>query len=676
MYWFRAESPLIILAWLVVTTLWCLGGWLLASHAFRLESRERLLIGFGLGLVVYLWLVNLLGRVLHPTVTFILAAVLVLLLGLAFAWKGERPILDWRDWKIWKWLLVGLVLAWLFERFAMGMAIFDEPKNLSIVSTMAAGDIPPHHYMNADVFFPYHYGFQLLGASLVRLGGLFPWSAFDLSKALVGAYFFLLVALFARRFVDRPRVGLILAGVMALASGTRFLLYLLPQAWMARIDPLIKVRAPDPVVGLPLSQAILRGIVIDDGPPAPFLYGFMDGFGWPFIMNIHIGPSTLSAIILLLAWLLAARMARNSAWIVLTILFSYWALVWESSYGIFLLAGLLAALFWIVKKRGQVESWIKWTTVALVISIPFALLQGGTITELVREILVGSGSVSPATPGEGASVGGFSFRWPLAIYSKHLGALEIFSWRELLVAMFELGPVIFFAPWITWWGWKRLQTGDWMTFVAVISAWLGFGLPIFLSFEYDRDIVRFTEYSRWIWIMLLTIMLIEPASKERKLFRAAGIASLALMVFGGCMIAGPTLSAAAQTVLTEQNVNGIDARVSEDVWDRLAQGSLIFDPQGWRGTMLTGRLTRAIEGNMSYNYSRSVHWEAILANPSTQDLLEQGVQYVYIDEDWWDAIPAEARESLSAECIQIITEHIDPESSDFRRLINLEGCSP
>ena len=176
--------------------------------------------------------------------------------------------------------------------------------------------------------------------------------------------------------------------------------------------------------------------------------------------------------------------------------------------------------------------------------------------------------------------------------------------------------------------------------------------------------------------MLLTIMLLEPASKDMKLFRAAGIASLALMVFGGFMIAGPTLSAAAQTVLTEQDVNGIDARVSEDVWDRLAQGSLIFDPQGWRGTMLTGRLTRAIEGNMSYNYTRSVHWQAILANPSTQELLEQGVQYVYIDKAWWEAIPDEARESLSAECIQIITEHIDPGSSDFRRLINLEGCSP
>lgn len=674
MYWFRVDTPLFILIWVFVTIVWCLGGWLLARHAFGLESRERLLAGFGLGLVVYLWLTNLMGRLLNPTLTFILAAFLVLLLGVVFAWKGERPILDWQDWGIWKWLLVGLGLAWLFQRLAMGMAIFDEPKNLSIVSTMAAGDIPPHHYMNAEVLFPYHYGFQLLGASLVRLGGLFPWSAFDLSKALVGAYFFLLVALFARRFVDRPRAGLILAGVTGLATGTRFLLYLLPHSWMVGIDSLIKVRAPDPVVGLPLSQAILQGVVIDDGPPAPLLYGFMDGFGWPFTMNIHIGPSTLSAVILLLVWMLAGRMSRKGSWLILAILFSFWGLVWESSYGVFLLAGLLAALFWAVKKRGKIESWIKWTTLAMLISIPFVLLQGGTTTELVREIMAGISQVPSVSPGEAASVGGFSFRWPLAIYSKHLGSLEIFSWGELLVALVELGPVIIFTPWITWWGWKRLQTGDWMTFVAMISAWIGFGLPIFLSFEYDRDIVRFTEFSRWIWIVLLTIMLIEPVSKQKTLFRAAGIASLALMMFGGIVITGPILSAAAQTVLTEPEVRGIDARVAEDLWDRLAQNSLIFDPQGWRGTMLTGRLTRVVEGNMSYNYTRSPRWEAIRTDPSLRNLLEQGYQYVYIDDNWWNSISAEARESLSAECIQIIAEHSDTKSGELRRLIDLEGC--
>jgi hypothetical protein len=443
---------------------------------------------------------------------------------------------------------------------------------------------------------------------------------------------------------------------------------------MAGIDPLIKVRAPDPVVGLPLSQAILQGILIDDGPPAPFLYGFMDGFGWPFTMNIHIGPSTLSAIILLLAWMLAPRMARKATWILLVILFSFWALIWESSYGVFLLGGLLAALFWMVKERGKVESWIKWTTLALIVSIPLAVGQGGTITELVREIILGLGQKSPISPAEGVSVGGFALRWPLAIYSKHLGALEIFSWRELLVAVLEFGPVIYFTPWITRWGWKRLQSGDWMTFLVVLSAWVGLLFPIALSFEYDRDIVRFTEYSRWVWIILLTIMLLEPASMGRRWFRATGIASLALMMFGGVVITGSLLSAATQTVLTEPEVNGLDAQVAEDTWDSLAQSSLIFDSQGWRGTMLTGRLTRVVEGNMSYNYSRSPNWEAIRANPSLQELLKQGYRYVYIDESWWNSISAEARNSLSSECIQVITEHSDTKSGEFRRLIDIEGC--
>jgi len=73
---------------------------------------------FGLGLVVYLWFANLLGRVLHPTLTFVLAAVLVLLLGLAFAWKGSGQ--SWigeigKSGNGYWWIGSG----WLFERFAM-----------------------------------------------------------------------------------------------------------------------------------------------------------------------------------------------------------------------------------------------------------------------------------------------------------------------------------------------------------------------------------------------------------------------------------------------------------------------------------------------------------------------------------------------------------------------------
>src|SRR3990172_6545266 len=184
--------------------------------------------------------------------------------GMAFAWKGDRPLLRRSDLRVWPWIVVGLILMAIFTRLARGMGIFDEPKNLSIVSTMAAGDIPPHHYLNSTVPFAYHYGFQLFGASLVRLGGLLPWSAFDLSKAISGAYLFLLLALLANRYLDSPWAGLLVAGILAFVTGTRFLLFLAPSGLMTQLDALIRVRSPDVVVGMPLSQAIYQGVMLDN----------------------------------------------------------------------------------------------------------------------------------------------------------------------------------------------------------------------------------------------------------------------------------------------------------------------------------------------------------------------------------------------------------------------------
>ena len=48
MYWLRSDNPMLIFSWLATAGVWTLGGWLIATHAFRLEERERLLAGFGL----------------------------------------------------------------------------------------------------------------------------------------------------------------------------------------------------------------------------------------------------------------------------------------------------------------------------------------------------------------------------------------------------------------------------------------------------------------------------------------------------------------------------------------------------------------------------------------------------------------------------------------------------
>ena len=676
MYWFRVENPLIFGQWLVISAIWVVGGWLLARHAFELESSERLLLGFGLGLCSYLWFVNLLGHWIAPTETFIGAAFLVFALGLGYSWKGKRPLLHWHDLKIWRWLVIGLILVWLFASVARGMAIFDDRKNISIVSTMAAGDIPPHHYMNAAVFFAYHYGFQLLGASLMRLGGLLPWSAFDLSKAIAGAYVLLLAALLGKRYVSHRLAGLLMAGVLAFSTGTRYLLLLLPSNLMKKIDPLIGVRSVDAVVGMPLSQAILQGIQIGDGPPAPFIYAFMSGIGWPLVMAINAGPSTMSLVILLIVWMLIPRMRRPSAWLILAILFSLWGLVWESSYGLFVIAAMIADLYWIWKKRSTGDDMIKWIGLAVIVSLPVALLQGGTITEVVRKLVFSSGSASPSLADGSAAVGGFSLRWPPAIYSGHLGALSIFSPPQLLVAILELGPVVLFTPWITWWAWKRFKLGDWVVGTMALSAWLGVALPVFFSYEYDRDIVRFTKHGLLVWTIVLVIMLWDQSPRWMSAIRYPAIAGLVLMVLGGFVVAGTELTAASQAVLTEDGMNGLDSRVARDVWDRLLPASQVFDPQTWRAVAITGRLTRVVEGNMSYDYGHSAEWERLRENPSVSQFLEDGFQYVYIDEVWWEGLTNAARASLSEACIQIVSEHHYSDLHQFRQLINLEKCAP
>jgi hypothetical protein len=673
MYWFRADNPLIFALWLVVAAVWGVGGWLLATHAFRLEARERLVAGFGLGLIGYLWFANLLGRWLPPLLTFTLAALLVSVLGLAYAWKGERPLLDLKDLRSWQWLVLGLVLAWLFLRLAKGLAIFDDRKNISIVSTMAAGDIPPHHYMNSTFYFAYHYGFQLLGASLMRLGGLLPWSAFDLSKAIVGAYTLVLLGLFARRYLALPWAAWIVAGAVALSTGTRYLLLLAPPGLMARIDPLVFVRSVDEVVGMPLSQAILQGLVLKDGPPAPFLYAFMNGIGWPLVMAIHAGPSTLSFAILLLAWLVAPRMKGPSATLVLLILFSFWALVWESSYGLFLIAGLAAAAYWGWKRRWAGPPEVRWIALALVLSVPFALLQGGTITEMARNLLLDAGSATQAAQ-ESGSLAGFSFRWPPAVYSGHLSALSLFSPYQLLVAIFELGPVVLLAPWITWWAWQRFREGDWMLGATTLSAWVGFALPVFFSYEYDRDIVRFTKHGLMIWTLLLGFMLWDSSARWLRAMRIPSGITLALMAFGGLAITGTELTAASQSVLTEEGISALDSRVAGQVWDRLRPGGEIFDPQTWRATMVTGRLTRVVASAMSFDYEHSTEWEMLRAGPSVETMLESGYQYVYIDEAWWAEIPEASRASLSSGCVQVISEHTDGSLNAFRRILDLDPC--
>jgi hypothetical protein len=663
MYWFRDGTALSLVPWVAISIIWLLGGWLLATHAFHLERRERLIVGFGLGLVPYLWFVNLLGHWVPSLTAFVLAGILVLLIGIAFAWRGERPILRWKDFEVWHLLIAGIILVWIFTRIGIGISWFDDRKNLAIISTMAAGDIPPHFYMNSAFYFAYHYGFQLFGASLVRLGGLFPWSAFDLSKAIVGAYSVLLAYLLGRRYIKNVWGGLVMAVVFTFATGTRYLLLLLPVSILDKIDKVVKIK----LVEQDFTSALLAGLDSSTGPPFPFNIAYLNSIkSWPRFIALQAGPGTLAIVILILIWLLASRSKRSYSFLILIILFSMWGLSWEATYGLFLLGGIVVTIInWIGSRK---ISTISPVSLAMFLSVPVVLIQGGTITELLRKEIWGSVVEIAEAPALSQGVLGFSLRWPPAIPTTHLSTLHLSSPYKVLVGLFELGPVVLFAPLIIVWAWRLYRKGDWTIGALNVSSLIGFSIPIFLSYRIDRDITRLMAYSIDVWTFLLVLFVYNYAGKWAKQLRQLGIVALGLMIFGGVVIAGTTLTAAAHPTIT-YGFTELDSNIASDLWDQLPPGSEIFDPAQWRVTVLTGRLTHsAISSNVPLP-----EWEGLRANPTLDDLLAKGYRYIYIDESWWLEIPPDSRQSLSSSCVAVLAEY-QTESGEFRRLVDITGC--
>jgi hypothetical protein len=685
MYWFREGGNLNLLPWLIAMLVAWVGGWLVATHAFKLNKGERLIVGLGLGIVLYTWLANLLGHWLSADATFYGAALVVLVAGLAFASRRKQGAwFNREDLRVWPWLLMGLALIWLFLRWSKGLALFDEHKNLSLISIIANGDIPPHFVPQTDIYFAYHYGFQIFAASLMRLGGMLPWSAFDTAKSVLWGVALLLAGLLGRRYIGRQWGAWGAAGVLALATGTRYLLLLMPPGFLLQADKLVQLQGTSALIAKPFSEALTSGWPIDGGPPMQYIFGFLSGIMEPFVMA-HQGPNTLSVLVLLLVWLLLPKLAGRWSALLLSAIFAMWALTWETTYALFVIGLFLFAGIYYWRNHNLNLPDFKPVLAAAALSVPVALLQGGTLTEMARNLLFGAGAhlqtASAALGVELASISsfapkldllGFSLRWPPAIVSSHLGALNLFSPVQLIVGLFEIGPVLLFTPWITRWAWHRAQAGDWALGVLIISAWAGFLIPIFFLYESDRDISRLNGQALLTWTLMLTFMVAERAFTWKPFVRQAGVAALAFMVFGGIVITGTQFSAATGTQLGD-GFNKLDAAIAAQMWGRIPEDVRVFGPLG-STTILSGHLT----GQLLDEATPDSAWDIILKAPTLQNLLKRHFDMVYIDSRWWDDLPAEmqAQASLDASCVETLAEVWDNSHVNFRRLLDLRGCVP
>src|SRR3990172_8866754 len=171
-YWMRTRDIMLPALYLLMSILWSFGGWMVVSHAFSLRSRERLVSGAAAGFVLFITLSNLLANILPLTLAFWSASGIIFIAGLALALRSRaRPPVDPGDLRAWPVVAVALGTSWIFTLILRGLAIFDDYYHLPLVSSMAAGDIPPHFQLDPAQHLAYHHALQVFAASLVRLGG-------------------------------------------------------------------------------------------------------------------------------------------------------------------------------------------------------------------------------------------------------------------------------------------------------------------------------------------------------------------------------------------------------------------------------------------------------------------------------------------------------------------------
>lgn len=659
----RSHAQLYVFFWLAIALLWSTGGYFLVHRYFNLKAEEDLITGFGVGLIAYLFLCNITGRFLDPILGFSLPGVIVFCIGY-FTVRKKVPN-PFEELRISQWILIiaGTSLVALFYLISRGISLFDEYKNLSIISQMGRGIIPPA-YESIGVY-GYHYGFHLLGASMMAIGGLFPWSAFDMSKAIVWGYTIILLVLIARRYLHTWWKSVIAGFIFILAGGTRYLLFLLPPSWMMHIDKLIDLTGTSAEMQGPLSTALHLPWTIDGGPPGSYLFAYMNGIYPNYVMS-HVGTGTLSILILLLFWLLLQHERSNWTIPVYTIMFAFWALTWESSFGLFGLGMGLSGIYFLIFKRQMIKEYFLKIFVPGIVSLPVVIIQGGVITDRL-----GAGIMPGILGGQSqaAAVGnslGFYLRSSPVIPSSHLGNISLDDPFLIIVAIAELGLVVLFLPWITKSLIERLKQGEVFSGIMLFSTWIGFLAPIFIGIESDRDITRFSAYAIGMWIILLSFDIL--AMKKWNLYRVFGILALAIMSIGGIENLVRELPAIATPVDTYY-LKDEDVKITNAIWGKLPKSCMIFDSSGYRPVIITGCRT-----NVTYQNSYVIlpQWLELRNDPTPAKLHAAGYDYVYFDLNDWMELPPSTLAQYKSNCVVLLQKVVSDTQS--RRLFQINNC--
>jgi hypothetical protein len=671
MYWFFSPPGWGLMLWLLSILLILIGGWLLATHVCTLDSGERLLAGFGLGLVAYIWIVNWLGRLAPPFWAFLGGALIVLLLGILSAYPFRGRWLDFDDLRIGPWIAAGIALCWVFLRISKGTGLFDETSNLATISTIANGQIPVLAYFGEASLHRYHYAMHFLGAGMMQLGRFTPWSAFDLSKAMVWSLSLLLTGLVGKRYLRIPYGSVLLAGAWALAGGSRWLLLLIPSRLLAVVEQHVTLRG---IASGTLSAALSSTLPMELSPPIGYPFAFLSGINQSFVMA-HGGEQTFEPILLMLAVLLLGRPARRYAIALFAILFSLWALASETSFVLVTLSlTILAAVrYFRGGRRWEAVQPLGPALIGLALALPIVLVQGGVISSMAQQVVFNTPIAGPPSADRHFGLLGFYPRWPPAILSGQMGSMPLTDPWALFAGVLEMGVIVIMLPWCTW-RWWRGQSDSWPLPFLLLIAWLGVLIPMFVAWVADSNITHITDLGLDVSVVILVFMLAAgappDAARRRRAFEIAGAMVLALMLVPGIVLMGIQLTA-AHTVVLSEHYGDAEGYLLQQVWGRLPPDSKILGHMGPSST-LTGQLTAGI-WQLPPGDERAV-WEEMLTSPRLQPLIEHGFDFVYMDSRSWNQLDTASRQELRDPCITTFARGEDFTGGNVAEILDLRGC--
>lgn len=677
MYFSRTGNLIDLIIWLVMSLCWCSGGWLLVCSVFHLRQRERVISGIALGFILFMVFSNLLGYLLNITEAYWGAAILILSVGIFFAFfKRNTFLLNFKPDSLTMLcqLAAFMGIFYLYALINRGLAIFDDFYNLPLVSRIAAGDFPPHYFLYPDKPMPLHYGLHLIGASLVRIAGFFPWSAFDLSKAFSQALLVMLAWLWFRRCTHSKLAAFMGSVLILFGGGARWLLRLLPHDIIVKGGEQIHLMGSGANSGHDLLSAIHNPWNISGAGPIPFPFAFANGLFPPATMAFGSSGAMLLVTIFLLL-LLGINQKDFLATTLVGCILASLGLTAEHSF-VMLWGGILLALavrYWNQKRRKLIvkrEYWIShlWLLgLAAVLAVPF----GGVLTEIFRR---GLSFLVNGTYETGYGLQGFALRWPPALISAHLGVLSFSLGFQVLVLLFEMGPVFILAPIVTFYYLRKasnksvIKTG--MVYAAIIT-FLAASMIVYQ--EREREITRMAALALSIW-MILGFPLLWKCFKKGNLFLKTSLGLGYLITICGGVVMFSIEYFAAQHPQLSDFISQTDAIVSKQYWNKLPEDAQILDRIPYRAITIFGRTCGKA---YSDNYSPTAEWQSLISNLDPVKAAKMGYQYIYFDNIWHRKLSSREKENLANNCIEPIEKIVDIDiEKEFRVILDIQHCNP